>query len=135
LSAAGTAATIATQYFSASDLAAVRLPLDRSEQTLDRSDLAALPNVAGMCVRADRHAAPALFSSAAVRPPAGVVLAGVVEAGFVEAGVVFAGAVFLGVVGGVFDELPQPARRAALASATSNGEYSFRVMSPPFEFP
>jgi hypothetical protein len=109
------------------------LPLLRSEQTDERSDLAVAPNVAGIRDRADLHSAPAACSSAPLgAPAAGVVAAGVVVAGLVDAGVVFAGAVFFGVVdAGLFDE-PQPATSTALATATSNGEYSLRVIFSPF---
>ena len=109
------------QYFRASDRAAVRLPLARSEQTFDTSLFAAEPKAVGKFATAVWQPAAAAFSSAGVSAAdAGDVLDGVLDAGLVVVGVVFAGAVFLCVLGG-FEEPPQPASSAALPRAASKG--------------
>jgi hypothetical protein len=71
----------------------------------------------------------AACSSAAVGVPAvdGVLVDGLVVEGLVVAAGFDVDGVF---AGGVLDE-PQPAISAALAAATTNDEYSFRVMVPP----
>jgi hypothetical protein len=130
---AGSEEMRSAQYFSASDRAAVRLPLATSEQTFAASLFAAEPKAVGKCATADWQAAAAAFNSDGVGVADAVdVPDGAVDAGLGVAGPVFAGAVFLCVLDALlFEDPPQPATSAALARATSNGEYTFRVIFPP----